>query len=62
MGDLTNGKSEIKEKALIKIIVLGTANVGKTSIMERYDCGVWLLRVVSFQTNVIDLQRESFLE
>lgn len=26
----------IREKALIKIIVLGTSNVGKTSIMERY--------------------------
>jgi GTPase SAR1 family protein len=33
--DSTAGKPIFKEKALIKIIVLGCANVGKTSIMER---------------------------
>lgn len=31
--------NEIREKALIKIIVLGCANVGKTSIMERFARG-----------------------
>jgi GTPase SAR1 family protein len=30
--------SRPKEKAMIKVIVLGCANVGKTSIMERYCC------------------------
>lgn len=33
--DPVTGKPIIKEKAMIKIIVLGCANVGKTSIMER---------------------------
>lgn len=37
-GDSASGKSTTtgKEKVLIKIIVLGCANVGKTSIMERF--------------------------
>jgi GTPase SAR1 family protein len=32
----SQAKEGVKEKALIKVIVLGCANVGKTSIMERY--------------------------
>ncbi len=31
------GRLPMKDKALVKIIVLGCANVGKTSIMERFD-------------------------
>jgi GTPase SAR1 family protein len=35
--DSATGKPVMKEKIMIKIIVLGCANVGKTSIMERYN-------------------------
>jgi GTP-binding protein EngB required for normal cell division len=63
----SQNKEGVKEKALIKVIVLGCANVGKTSIMERYDSSLheklhteYLdLRLMYLHA---DLQREDFLD
>mmetsp|Transcript_93907 Transcript_93907/g.184130 ORF Transcript_93907/g.184130 Transcript_93907/m.184130 type:complete len:234 (-) Transcript_93907:88-789(-) len=35
----SNDKAIVKERVLLKVIVLGCANVGKTSIMERFATG-----------------------
>lgn len=45
----SGGKVAAKERTLLKIIVLGCANVGKTSIMERYSRLQLTLRSFSAQ-------------